>query len=184
MIDETTEQSRTGLSPLVRDESDQTLRCIYIWNDPSLQITDTGSGGSFNAILSVLGEQTPIIVGERRNWTTGYPSVQLQLRTPRIALAPSPSQHLTDIQRWTGWSDRRIGGIVGTTHPTIARLRLGGTSTGRVRNRHFRSSLEAAHGVVARVFALSGSDSDRTAWAFGNEADQTSAASLLQQFLR
>jgi hypothetical protein len=29
---------------------------------------------------------------------------------------------VADVQRWTGWSDRKTAGLLGTTHPTVRRL--------------------------------------------------------------
>src|SRR2546427_6026183 len=106
MIEGGTVLSRTGPSPIQRDEGIST-RCIRIWNDASIQIGDVGSGSLFSAIWAIL-KQTPVMVGEPTNWTMVYPSVPALLSASRVALAPSPRQQVADIQRWTGWSDRRI----------------------------------------------------------------------------
>jgi hypothetical protein len=92
--------------------------------------------------------------------------------------APTKMQ-VRDIQTWTGWSDRRIASVIGSTHPTVSRLRTEGASA-RVRNRKYRTQLERVHQVISRIYTLAGSDQAVTRAALEGLDGEVSAADLLE----
>lgn len=101
----------------------------------------------------------------------------------RIAIPRSPASDFADfptmardLQRWTNWSDRRLGEALGTTHPTIAAL-LAGTGQLGTRNREYLLRLGQAHEIVRRIFEVAGRDPQRTAMAL--EAGRPGESALL-----
>jgi hypothetical protein len=70
---------------------------------------------------------------------------------------PAPrAQRLTQaVREWTGWSNRKLAGVLRTSHPTVAALEQG-RSAGRVGDLFER--LVELHGVVQRIFLVANRD--------------------------
>ncbi len=71
-------------------------------------------------------------------------------------------QMLRELRAWTGWSDRALAEVIGTSHPTVAKL-FAGESEFLARHESSRRRLEEAYEVVSRAYILAGRDRSRTA---------------------
>ena len=90
-----------------------------------------------------------------------------------ISQSPQRLSHILDPQRlalelhdWTGWSDRILAQVLGTSHPTVRAL-LEGRGANTSRTAAVRARLRAVHEVVARVHALTGGSSLATGRVLG-----------------
>jgi hypothetical protein len=93
-----------------------------------------------------------------------------QFFTPWVFPAPQRPSHVLDPQRlalelhdWTGWSDRTLAQVLGTSHPTVRAL-LEGRGATTSRTAAVRARLRAVHEVVGRVYALAGGSASATRW--------------------
>ncbi|WP_433164678.1 hypothetical protein [Kribbella sp. CA-247076] len=85
---------------------------------------------------------------------------------------------LADVQDWTDWSYRRVAAVLGTTHPTIARLAQNITSA---RSSSAIESLRQVHGVLERLAPLRPDASDLAELlSQRNPASQNSVEELLR----
>jgi hypothetical protein len=126
-------------------------------------------------VPSVTQTLIPICVQRR---ASVYPDALLITLRP---LLRSAQVQVQDIQRWTGWSDRRVATLIASTHPTVARLRLEGAAQ-RVRNKKYRSRLERLHQLVSRIHVMAGFDADRTRITLEEaEPGRASAIQLIEQ---
>jgi len=75
------------------------------------------------------------------------------VRLPKttIEAAPMSQQLVKDVRTWTGWSQRQLARVLGTTHPTIRTLESGKPVT---RVEDLVTRLQETHGVIARIFLL------------------------------
>lgn len=87
--------------------------------------------------------------------------------------APQRPSQLLDPQRlalelhdWTGWSDRTLAQVLGTSHPTVRAL-LEGRGATTSRTAAVRARLRAVHEVVGRVNALAGGSASATGRVLG-----------------
>jgi hypothetical protein len=80
-------------------------------------------------------------------WVTPAP----QRPTPAL----DPQRLALELHNWTGWSDRMLAQVLGTSHPTVRAL-LEGRGATTSRTVAVRARLRAVHDVVARVHALTG----------------------------
>jgi hypothetical protein len=87
--------------------------------------------------------------------------IPYQLPLPASEPSPEEARMVADVQTWTGWSNRSLAEVIGTTHPTIKALRDGHVVV-IPRNREYRQRLKGAHTIAARVFLLAGRDARRT----------------------
>jgi hypothetical protein len=94
-------------------------------------------------------------------------SIPYELPVSSPAESPEESRMVADIQLWTGWSDRALAEVIGTTHPTVKALR-DGRFVVVPRNRESRPRLRATHGVIARAFLLTGRDARRVNRVLGD----------------
>ena len=94
-----------------------------------------------------------LIVGE---WPIELPAVD-------VRPAPDIVRMAAQIREWTGWSSRRLAGILGTSHTTVRGIESG-RSLVPGHSGDLRRRLGQLHDVVARVFLLAGRDAARTAW--------------------
>lgn len=69
---------------------------------------------------------------------------------------------LHDLIRWTGWSNRQLATVIGSSHPTIANA-LQGDTTALSRSANQRQRLDEAYDVVLRVYLLTNRNPRRTA---------------------
>jgi hypothetical protein len=65
--------------------------------------------------------------------------------------APALARRLRDLAAWTGWSNRRLAELLGTSHPTIAAARRGRETT---RVPELADRIAGLHRVVERVAVL------------------------------
>ena len=87
----------------------------------------------------------------------------LPYQLPEVIVERSPDEATmaADVQSWTGWSNRTLADVIGTTHPTIRAL-LDGRVIVIARNPDYRRRLKVAHAFVQRVFIIAGRDTRRT----------------------
>jgi hypothetical protein len=127
-------------------------------------------------LLGLVEEATRIPAQVRTVVTNPY-EMPYQLPTYVVDDVPDDTRMLSDLKSWTGWSNRKLAEIIGTTHPTIRAL-----SDGRVvitpRNREYRRRLHSVHSVVERVFLLAGRDQHRTRTLL---SDDTAGNSAMRQ---
>lgn len=81
------------------------------------------------------------------------------LPTPE-PLSPGESRMATELRAWTGWSDRLLAEVVGTTHPTIRALRSGHIVLS-MRNHNYHQRLPAVHAFMSRIYQLAGRSPQR-----------------------
>lgn len=107
-------------------------------------------------------------------------SIPYDLPVPTQEPGPEESRMATDIQAWTGWSNRTLAEVIGTTHPTIRALRDGNFVV-YPRNREYRQRLRTAHGVVGRAFQLAKRDARQTNALL---SDRSNGESPMQHLIR
>jgi hypothetical protein len=129
-------------------------------------------------LLGLMEEATRIPAQVRTVVTSPY-EMPYQLPTYVVAEEPDDARKLSELKSWTGWSNRTVADIIGTTHPTIRAL-----GDGRVvispRNREYRSRLHSVHSVVSRVFMLAGRDRHRTRTLLSDDTTGESPMQLLR----
>lgn len=85
---------------------------------------------------------------------------------PIVSESPDVARKLQDLVRWSGWSNRVLGQIVGVSHPTIGNA-LSGKTGALSRREDAVRRLDAAHDMVERIFVLAGRDKSRVAEVLG-----------------
>lgn len=79
----------------------------------------------------------------------------------RVAASPEESRMAAEVILWTGWSNRTLAQVIGTSHPTIRAIREGRAIVGR-RNHQYPQRLKSVHDLVSRAFVLTHRDPRRT----------------------
>jgi transcriptional regulator with XRE-family HTH domain len=103
-----------------------------------------------------------------------FPQVDVGYHAPR----PEVADHLADVVRWTGWSQRKIAGILGTTHPTVARFAQNAISS---RSSSAIEALHRVHEVLERLAAVNPQANDLAAILSERHGEsQASPEELLQ----
>ena len=94
--------------------------------------------------------------------------------------APHFDRMLREIRDWTGWSQRRLAALIGTTHPTVKRLEKGETSS---RSADAAARLPHINNVIKRLWILSGGNAKSVARLLDSSGpgDARSAFDLLTQ---
>jgi hypothetical protein len=69
-------------------------------------------------------------------------------------------QVVIELQRWTGWSARRLAVVLGTSHTTIRAI-ADGRPVVEGHSGDLRRRLIETHGVVERIYLLAGCDPDK-----------------------
>jgi hypothetical protein len=92
--------------------------------------------------------------------------------------APSTARRLRDIATYTGWSNRTLAEILGTTHPTIAAV-LSGRDTSRVVN--LRDRIARVHSAIERLALLSRRDIAEVRRLLETKPDGRSSAAELMK---
>jgi len=114
----------------------------------------------------------------RRSSTNPY-ALPYILPEVEVHAAPDLVQLLHEVSRWTGWSNRTIGEIIGISHPTVKQA-LAGRAGALSRSVDAIPRLDAAHGVVSRIYLLAGRDDARTARVMDTpDADDITALEYL-----
>lgn len=124
-----------------------------------------------------LQDATPII--EVVHQAVDIYAIPYELPAFVVASTPSEMSMIADIQRWTTWSDRRLGAAIGTTHPTIATVRLG-NATFRVRNPTFRPRLRDLHEALLRIANAATREPARVQVALTTAVDNQTAEEALR----
>jgi transcriptional regulator with XRE-family HTH domain len=78
-----------------------------------------------------------------------------KIMVPKVSPNPAPSIQIKtrELIRWTGWSQRELAEVLGTTHPTIGALTSGRT-TDLVRRSDLKQALMDLHAVCMRLRVL------------------------------
>jgi len=100
---------------------------------------------------------------------------------PEVAVRAAPDivQKLHELLRWTHWSHRTLGEIIGVSHPTVKQA-LSGKAGALSRSVDAIQRLDAAHSVVSRIYLLAKRDNVRTARAMDTpDANDTTAIKYL-----
>jgi hypothetical protein len=70
---------------------------------------------------------------------------------------PRVAKMLAEVQKWSGWSDRKTGRMLGTTHPTVRRLAKDEVSP---RSSMAIERLQGIHDILSRLSVLVGASGD------------------------
>lgn len=86
------------------------------------------------------------------------------VRLPPLVVRPAPDiqRMAQEIGNWTGWSARRLGAVLGTSHTTVRAVQNGRPVTAG-HSGDLRQRIVDAHAVVSRIFVLADRDPGRTA---------------------
>ena len=129
-------------------------------------------------MLVVLVDEATRIPAQVQTMATNPYEMPYQLPTYVVVDLPDDTRMLSELKGWTGWSNRTVAEVIGTTHPTIRAV-----SDGRVviapRNREYRNRLRAVHSVVSRVFSLAGGNQQRLRLMLTDDTTGESAMQLL-----
>ncbi len=81
---------------------------------------------------------------------------------PIVSESPDVTRKLNDLVRWSGWSNRVLGLIIGVSHPTVAHA-LAGRAGALSRREDAVRRLDAAYDVVERIYILASHKKGRVA---------------------
>lgn len=87
---------------------------------------------------------------------------KLVLPVPDIRAVPELQLMARQVRSWTGWSTRKLAGVVGTTHTTIQAVENGRPLV-EGRSGNLRQRLTSAYELIERVYLLAGRDADQVA---------------------
>lgn len=73
------------------------------------------------------------------------------LPEPMSQGVPPAQRMVTEIQRMTGWSDRRLAEVLHSTHPTVRAVARGASSA---RRGDLHGRISDAYGVIQRIFLV------------------------------
>ncbi len=85
-----------------------------------------------------------------------------------------------DLERFTGWKDRSIAKVIGTTHPTVRAIRRRESAVGS-RTPSILKRLRDAHMVISRIHEIAGKNAQATAMALDSAGDGHSATWYLKE---
>lgn len=83
------------------------------------------------------------------------PHVHIPAETWQAPAPVTPAIHVSELRIWTKWSDRKLAKVLGTTHPTVARLARNETSP---RSSEAIWRLRSCHDLLLRLHLLVGDD--------------------------
>ena len=106
-------------------------------------------------------------------WTLG--EWEISIPKPDVHRAPDVQRMISDVRGWTGWSSRKLAGILGTSHTTVLNVESGRPLM-EARTGDLRRRVGEVHGVVERVFALADRDPGQTARVLETAAGGRAAA--------
>jgi hypothetical protein len=93
-------------------------------------------------------------------WLLAGWGLKVQLTLPERA--PDVQRMISDMRAWTGWSQRRLADVLGTSHTTVGRAEAGRPLV-EARSGDLRDRVDRAHAVVQRIFLLAERDAEETA---------------------
>jgi len=105
--------------------------------------------------LPNLVDRTIVGTGIDRPPTDPYTSNYVAVPDVEKRAILESEQMLRDLRGWTGWSDRTLVEIIGTTHPTVAKLNAGESE--------FLARNETNRRRLAEAYQVAGRDTRRTA---------------------
>lgn len=123
--------------------------------DKSNLLTDALVGSPFGRVVRprhLNTERTVWIVGD---WNAVFPQL-----VPRPA--PDLQRMVSELREWTGWSARRLGDAIGTSHTTVLGIE-GGRRVIEGHSGDLRRRITDAHEVIERIFVLGGRNARSTA---------------------
>lgn len=88
-------------------------------------------------------------------------------------------QMVSQIKNWTGWSNRALAEVIGTTHPTIRAVQEGRLVL-TPRNPEYRRRLRETYEVMARLAVIAGNDTARLRDGLDTVVDGRSASDHLR----
>ncbi|MEV1047670.1 hypothetical protein [Streptomyces sp. NPDC049916] len=94
--------------------------------------------------------------------------------------SPLP-QMIREIRSWTGWSQRYLGEVLGTSHTTVRKLETDGTVSPK--SRPAATRVPALHNLMRRLYQAAGANPNRLSVALeirGNDG-QTAIALLISE---
>lgn len=112
-----------------------------------------------------------------QEYLQGY-TTWIQLPAPPAEPVSRLPRLLSEARNVTGWSQREIADILGTSHTTIRRLETDGRVT--IKSRDIAAKVAQLHAVLVRLARIAGSP-DTLATALVTEVDGTTAAALLRE---
>lgn len=100
---------------------------------------------------SDLGVEVELEPAEIYEFLQAWRHTWVVIPPPEDVDSPALAERLRDVAAWTGWSDRRLAEVLGTTHPTVAAARRGREIT---RVPDLADRIAGVHRVIERVAAL------------------------------
>lgn len=100
------------------------------------------------------------------SWDDLWDDLWIEAPDPEASVVPGLSHRVREVELWTGWSDRQLAEVVGTTHPTIAAIRRG---RGNVRTARLLNRLTSIHETVERLHHVCNGDASEVRLLLGRE---------------
>jgi hypothetical protein len=91
--------------------------------------------------------------------------------------APRVQRHIIELQRLTGWSERTLASIVGTSHPTI-RAALAGSQGALTRSADVKERIDSLHAIVTRLAPLADQRQDAIVEALTSHPSGSTASAI------
>lgn len=91
--------------------------------------------------------------------------------------APRIQRHIIELQRLTGWSERSLASIVGTSHPTI-RAALAGGQGALTRSADVKERIDSLHAIAVRLAPLADRRQDAIVEALTSHPSGSAASAI------